>query len=62
MEDEQGADVPAMPSPNLGHDDARVVLEFGAGPYGVGPVMGFNSDDFFRLPGPEFSDSDEPTG
>jgi hypothetical protein len=28
-------------------DDARVVVDFAVGPSGVGPVMGFNSDDFF---------------
>jgi hypothetical protein len=27
-------------------DDARVVVDFAAGPPGVGPVMGFHSDDF----------------
>ena len=28
-------------------DDARVVVDFAVGPSGVGPVMGFDSDDFF---------------
>ena len=28
--------------------DAHVVIDFGVGPDGVGPVMGFESDDFFR--------------
>lgn len=27
--------------------DARVVVDFAVGPSGVGPVMGFDSDDFF---------------
>ena len=30
-----------------GADDARVVVDFAVGPSGVGPVMGFDSDDFF---------------
>jgi hypothetical protein len=28
-------------------DDARVVVDFTVGPPGVGPVIGFDSDDFF---------------
>jgi hypothetical protein len=28
-------------------DDARVVVDFTVGSSGVGPVMGFDSDDFF---------------
>jgi uncharacterized membrane protein len=31
----------------LGGDDARVVVDFAVGSNGVGPVMGFGSDDFF---------------
>jgi hypothetical protein len=27
-------------------DDSRVVVNFAVGPPGVGPVMGFDSDDF----------------
>jgi hypothetical protein len=30
-----------------GAEDARVVVDFAVGPPGVGPVMGFDSDDFF---------------
>jgi hypothetical protein len=30
-----------------GADDARVVVDFAVGPSGVGPAMGFDSDDFF---------------
>ena len=33
----------------IGADDARVVVDFAVGPSGVGPVMGFGSDDFFPL-------------
>ena len=44
-----------------GADDARVVADFAVGPSGVGPVMGFDSDDFF----PSAPDADigppEPT-
>jgi hypothetical protein len=32
--------------PLLG-DDSGAVVNFAVGPSGVGPVMGFNSDDFF---------------
>ena len=28
-------------------DDARVIVDFAVGSSGVGPVMGFGSDDFF---------------
>jgi hypothetical protein len=28
-------------------NDARVIIDFAVGPSGVGPVMGFDSDDFF---------------
>jgi hypothetical protein len=28
-------------------DDSGAVVNFAVGPSGVGPVMGFNSDDFF---------------
>jgi hypothetical protein len=31
-------------------DDSRVVVNFAVGPPGVGPVMGFDSDDFFSAP------------
>ena len=30
-----------------GADDARVVVDFTVGPFGVGPGVGFDSDDFF---------------
>ena len=44
-----------------GVDDARVVVDFAVGPPGVGPVVGFDSDDFF----PSAPDADidrNPTG
>ena len=28
---------------------ARVIVDFAVGPSGVGPVMGFDSDDFFPM-------------
>jgi hypothetical protein len=31
-------------------DDARVVVDFAVGSSGVGPVMGFDSDDVFPSP------------
>jgi hypothetical protein len=37
------ADRPLLPD----DDDSGVVVNFAVGPSGVGPVMGFNSDDFF---------------
>ena len=33
--------------PILGVDDARVVVDFAVGAFGVGPVMGVDTDDFF---------------
>jgi hypothetical protein len=43
-----------------GADDARVVVDFAVGPPGVGPAVGFESDDFFPVaPDPDL-DSDRP--
>lgn len=36
-----------QPSQFFAADDARVVVDFTVGPPGVGPVIGFDSDDFF---------------
>jgi hypothetical protein len=38
-------------------DDARVVMDFGVGPSGVGPAVGVGSGDFF----PVVSDSEAGT-
>ena len=36
-----------LPTVQREYADARVVIDFRAGPDGVGPVMGFDSGDFF---------------
>jgi hypothetical protein len=47
MGNHEGLD-PADRTPPLGEDDhARVIADFAVGPAGVGPVMGFDSGDFF---------------
>jgi hypothetical protein len=46
---------PDQPSP-YGADEAHVVIDFAVGPPGVGPVMGFDSDDF--TPSPPDADTD----
>ena len=47
VEDDKSLD--AQDQSGLGRvaDDARVVVDFAVGSSGVGPVMGFDSDDFF---------------
>ena len=47
VEDYEGLDAQDRSGLVPGADDARVVLDFTVGPSGVGPVMGFDSDDFF---------------
>ena len=47
VEDDESQDSQDQPGLPLGADDARVVVDFAVGPSGVGPVMGFDSDDFF---------------
>jgi hypothetical protein len=47
MEDGESLDAQDRSGLVPGVDDARVVVDFGVGPSGVGPVMGFDSDDFF---------------
>ena len=49
VEDDESLDSRDQPGLALGADDARVVVDFAVGPSGVGPVMGFDSDDFFPL-------------
>ena len=41
-------------------DDAGLVVSFAVGPSGVGPVMGFGTDDFFPVV-PAADPVDEPT-
>ena len=48
MEDERSGDDQVGYGSTPASADARVVLDFGVGPDGVGPVTGFESDDFFR--------------
>jgi hypothetical protein len=47
VEDDESLDSRDQPGLALGADDARVVVDFAVGPSGVGPGMGFDSDDFF---------------
>ena len=47
MEDEQSVDAQIAYGSTTESADARVVIDFRAGPDGVGPVMGFDSGDFF---------------
>ena len=47
VEDDESLDSRDQQGLALGADDARVVVDFAVGPSGVGPVMGFDSDDFF---------------
>ena len=47
MEDEHSGDAQVAHGSMPASADARVVIDFGVGPDGVGPVMGFDSDDFF---------------
>jgi hypothetical protein len=46
-----------------GLDDALVITDFSVGPTGVGPVMGFGSDDFFpSVSGPDPGRDEPRTG
>lgn len=47
VEDDESLDAQDQSGLVPGADDARVVVDFAVGPSGVGPVMGFDSDDFF---------------
>jgi hypothetical protein len=47
VEDDDKVASPDQPSQLFAADDARVVVDFTVGPPGVGPVIGFDSDDFF---------------
>ena len=47
MEDEQSVDAQIASGSTVASTDARVVIDFRAGPDGVGPVMGLDSGDFF---------------
>jgi hypothetical protein len=49
-EDDDKIASPDQPSQLIAGDDARVVVDFTVGPPGVGPVIGFDSDDFFPSP------------
>ena len=47
MEEDNGLDYLDGSDLTLGADDAQVIADFSVGSSGVGPVMGFGSDDFF---------------
>jgi hypothetical protein len=47
VEGDKGLDAQDQSGLVPGADDARVLVDFSIGPSGVGPVMGFDSDDFF---------------
>jgi hypothetical protein len=53
VEDEESVDAQVGNGSAPASTDARVVIDFKVGPDGVGPVTGFDSDDFFRTPDPE---------
>lgn len=57
MQDSYAYDSTAAKLVDSVDDDARVVMQFGAGPAGVGPAVGFDSGEFF--PGPP-SESEIP--
>jgi hypothetical protein len=49
VRDDESLDSQDQPGVPLVAKAARIVVDFAVGPAGVGPVMGFNSDDFFPL-------------
>jgi hypothetical protein len=49
VEDDETPDSRDQPGLAIGAESARIVVDFAVGPSGVGPVMGFDSDDFFPL-------------
>ena len=58
MEDEQSVHAQVRNGSAPAPTEARVVIDFAVGPDGVGPVMGFDSDDFFKPPAPAPPDND----
>ena len=62
MEDEQSVDARVAHGSATELPDARVVIDFGVGPDGVGPVVGFDSGDFFPSAPVAETDPAEPTG
>ena len=62
MEDEHSVDDQVASGSAPASTDARVVIDFEVGPHGVGPVMGFDSDDFFKPPAPASLENDESAG
>ncbi len=62
MEDEQSVDAQVGKRIGAGIDRSAVVIDFAVGPDGVGPVMGFDSDDFFKPPAPAPLENDESSG
>jgi hypothetical protein len=49
VESDESMDRRDQPGPPIAAAGARIVVDFAVGPSGVGPVMGFDSDDFFPL-------------
>jgi hypothetical protein len=47
VKDDERLDSPHQPGLAIAAEGARVAVDFAVGPSGVGPVMGFDSDDFF---------------
>ena len=58
MESDDGPDSGYHPGREPASEDARVVVDFAVGPGGVGPAVGFGSDDFF----PVVPDAGRPDG
>ncbi len=47
MEHDEDLDFRDQSGMTFGADDAQVIVDFAVGASGVGPVVGFGSDDFF---------------
>ena len=60
MESDESMDPRDQPGPPIAAAGARIVVDFAVGASGVGPVMGFDSDDFFPL-APEENIHDDRT-
>jgi hypothetical protein len=46
---DQDLDFRDQPDVTIGQSDARVIVDFAVGSAGVGPAVGFGSDDFFPV-------------
>ena len=60
MEDDQGLDFRDQSGLIIGAEDARVIADYSVGAAGVGPMVGFGSDDFFPSAPPPNAVPDSP--